>query len=226
MKKSELICDFCDKQFVRETNYLKHRCKMMKRYEIFETAVGHLAYLTYNQWRKISNLPPSPADVFIKSKYFESFKKFAKFCRSQSIPDKIGYIELMVEKKLFPFQWCDSDVYDFYLETFDKKYTIDQKIDISLQTFKEISAALDIEIKDIFENLTATDILKLITSRRLTPWLLLPSSKFMEFMTYRTTKEERFLFNVFIDVKKWKKYFAEHPDKVAYIKKILKELNL
>lgn len=225
-KEKDLICSFCSKKFVRESAYLKHKCKYMVRYELFNTVIGHLAYMTFNQWRKISNLPPTDVEKFVNSKYFPSFERFAKFCKHQSIPDKIGYIELMVEKKLPPFMWTDVDVYDFYLENFDKNYTIEKKVDITSETIKNICSKIECDTKDFFDYVEPINLLKMITSRKLSPWVLLLSQKFLDFMKYKADKETKLLFNTFIDTLKWKKLFSQNPEKIVYIKSVIKELKL
>jgi hypothetical protein len=221
-----LKCEFCDKCFKRETNYIKHRCEKMKRYDLFKQVVGHLAYLTFNQWRKISGLPPLVVDTFVNSRYFNAFVKFAEFSRKQNIPDKIGYIELMVQKQLLPFNWCDVDVYDYYIEHFDAEVTIDEKVDLSIETLQEIAQKNGCEIKDVFNHISPIQVLRYITSRRLSPWLLLLSKKFMDFMTYKTNREERLLFNSFINVPEWKKIFLANQDKVSEIQGLNKELGI
>jgi hypothetical protein len=223
---NNLVCDFCEKHFKREANYVKHKCEKMKRYELFKTPLGHLAYLTFNQWRKISNYPSVTVETFVKSKYYNAFMKFAEFLRTQNIPDKIGYIELMVEKTLLPFNWCDYDVYDYYIQNFDAQYTIDAKVDLSIETLKDISEKYDCTIPEIFDKIKPIQVLKYITSRKLSPWLLLPSKKFMEFMIHGTSKEERLLFSSFVDVTQWKTYFLANPDKVTEIKNINRQLGI
>lgn len=224
--ENKLVCDFCDKQFKREVNYLKHKCEQMKRYDLFKKPSGMVAYLTFNQWRKIQSYPSVNVETFTASRYFNAFIKFAEFSKQQQIPDKIGYISLMVKRGLLPFHWSDHDVYDFYLETFDKEYTVDNKIDITIETLRDLSRDAGCEIKDVFDNVTPITILKYITARRLSPWLLLVSEKFMRFMLLKTNKEERLLFNTFIDVPHWKQHFIDNPDKVQEIKNINKQLGI
>lgn len=224
--ENKLTCDFCDKTFKREANFIKHRCEAMKRYDIFKTPTGKLAYLSFNQWRKCSGYPSVTVETFTGSRYFNAFTKFAEFLKSHKIPDIIGYVELMVKKRLMPFHWSDGDVYEFYLENFDNEYTVDQKLNISIETLYEIARRFDCEVSEVFDHIKPIEILRYVTSRKLSPWLLLPSKKFMEFMTYSTNKEERLLFSSLIKVQQWKEYFLENEEKVTEIKSINKELGI
>ncbi len=221
-----MVCDFCHKNFKRECYYLNHKCKFMERVELFKKPLGQTAYLIFNQWRKICKYPSVTVDTFVKSKYFNSFINYTKFTQQQSVPDKMGYIELMVEKGIMPYSWCDSDVYDFYIENFDNEYTIDQKIDVSITTLQELSRKHDCEIGKIFERISPIQVIKYITSRKLSPWLLLPSEKFMHFITYKTNKEERMLFRSFVNISVWKQHFIDNPEKLIEIKEINRQLGI
>jgi phage FluMu protein Com len=224
--EKNLVCDFCGKTFKREANYLKHKCEKMKRYDLFAKPIGHIAYLTFNQWRKISNRPSVTVENFTSSRYFNAFVEFSKFCKSQSIPDKIGYIELMVKKDLLPFNWCDYDVYDYYIENFDKEYPIDSKIDLSIETIRDISLQYECETSEVFEKVSPIQVIRYVTSRKLSPWLLLTSKKFMDFMILKTNREERVLFSQIIDVTVWKQHLINNAEKVHEIKNINRELGI
>jgi hypothetical protein len=224
--ENNLTCEFCNKQFVREKNYLKHKCEIMKRYSLFDTVDGQMAFLAFNGWRRFKKYPPIDIEKFVASRYFKAFHRFAEYSRTQSIPDRMGYIYLMVVKDIPPFFWCDYDIYDMYVKDFDESYTVDKKIEISIETLTEIAERYECSLSDVFNKIPPIDLLKLVTSRRLTPWLLLPSNKFKEFLLFHTTTEEKMLFNTFIDVKRWKKDFEKNPQLVSTIKELNSKLGI
>jgi hypothetical protein len=192
----------------------------MKRYELFDTVDGQFALYAFNKWRLFKKLPPAKIDVFTSSRYFKAFIRFAEYSRTQSIPDNLGFIRMMVEKGLSPFFWCDYDVYDSYVQRFDESYTIDMKVQISIDTLTEISETYQCTMGEVFDNIPLIDILKLITTRRLSPWLLLPSQKFKMLLMNRTSQEEQMLFSKFVDITKWRKEFEKNPDVLSTIKQL------
>jgi hypothetical protein len=224
--ENNLTCEFCNKQFVHERNYLKHKCETMKRHELFDSVDGQFAFLAFNSWRKFKNLPPVKTDIFTSSRFFNSFVRFAEYCRRQSIPDRLGFVKMMTEKNLSPFFWCDLDVYDSFVQKFDEAYPIDKKLEISIDTLNEMAETHNCELCDIFSNISMIEVLKLITSRRLSPWLLLPSQKFKSFMLSRTTIEEQMLFDRFVNITKWRKEFEDHPDIVSTVKLLNSKLGI
>jgi hypothetical protein len=172
------------------------------------------------------NLPPVKTDIFTSSRFFNSFVRFAEYCRRQSIPDRLGFVKMMTEKNLSPFFWCDLDVYDSFVQKFDEAYPIDKKLEISIDTLNEMAETHNCELCDIFSNISMIEVLKLITSRRLSPWLLLPSQKFKSFMLSRTTIEEQMLFDRFVNITKWRKEFEDHPDIVSTVKLLNSKLGI
>lgn len=223
---NKLVCTFCDKSFVREVNYMKHKCEKMKRIALFSTPVGHLSYIIFNQWRRASKYPSVIVDTFIASKYYNTFYKFAEFSRYMKIPDNMGYIEFMVEKGLSPYFWDDSEVYQTFIKNFDEERTIDEKVNISIETLVELAKKYDCDVSDIFSNVGPIQVMQFINSRKLSPWLLLCSKKFMMMITYYSTKEQQILLNATINVVAWKGYFLKNPEKVTEIKNINRELGI
>lgn len=224
MDKS-LVCIFCDKHFKYENNYLKHKCKQMERHAVLGTNEGLLAYLLFNQWRTISNYPPVEVDTFAKSRYFNSMVSFVNFIKTKGVPDRIGYIEWLVSKNLLPHAWTDYDVYDAYLAYFDG-LSVDSKIEASLKTIHELCDKHECKPSDLFNILTPLQFIRLITKRKLSPWLMLLSSQFLEFVMYRVTKSDRVLFKQYLDPKIWSVYFTENPEEVTKIKKITRDLGI
>ena len=132
----------------------------------------------------------------------------------------------MLSKTMPPTLWCNYDVYDSYIEHFDKTATIDDKIQISLETISDLCKTYKCNPAEIFEHIKPLQILTMVNSRKLSPWVLLQSVKFKDYLKFKTNQEDRIMFNTFIDMSKWKPQFLENPGKVLEIKGINKELGI
>jgi hypothetical protein len=198
----------------------------MKRFELLDTVQGRHAYLTFNEWRKICKRPVLSVEEFVNSRNYKAFQKFSDFIRERNLPNKRDYMSYMVSKNMPPQLWSDYDVYDNYIQNFDNNYSIDYKINTSLETISELCRTYECLPAEIFEHVKPIQLLKIINARKLSPWILLQSNKFMDYLKYKTNKEERVLFNTFIDISRWKKDLSENPSKVSEIKSINKELGI
>lgn len=226
MQDKNYECDYCGKKFVSEQRFLAHRCKTMERYEILQTSTGQTAWYLYREWMKAHRRNVKNVRSFVKSKYFNSFVRFAKHTKKVALPKPTLFIELMKEKDISPTIWTNDQVYAMYLEFLDRQCDPYKMVEITINTLFEISEAAECNVEDIFEVLTANEVIHFLRQRRLSPWFLLLSNKFMHFFSKQISSEERIIIESIVRPEYWSKKFQQHPQTVQTIKKYVKEMNL
>lgn len=225
IKRNEYLCKFCNRLFVRESAYLTHKCRQMKRAEQMQTVTGMAAYNNYCDWMRIQKKTPPKAQTFMTSGYYNSFIKFAEFAQQVKIPDVQIFIRLMVNNDMPPTLWTTDDVYRFYLEYLDKNTPPNERAKIMIKTMQKIADAADCDVDEIFDILTPNEVLHYIRERKFTPWLLLKSSKFKKMLT-QCTKEEQKIFETLINPTFWSFKFDKEPNTVKLMEKLAKDLNI
>jgi hypothetical protein len=220
-----LHCSFCNKNFRSEKRYAAHRCEEFKTNEIFTTLEGKAAFIYYNEWKKAMNLPASSAQVFVRSKFYSAFLKFAKFAMIKMLPDKIDYIKFMVSRIIPPVFWYDEDFYNLYISEFEKK-PLEYKIKISLFSLEEIASILDCDISEIYNKLRPIELIRLIVNKKISPWLLVPSKKFHNFIKDTCNTEERILLSSILKLNEWKKIISDNHQDYIFCKKIIDQYNI
>jgi hypothetical protein len=212
--------------FVREDRYLAHKCKQMRRVEEFQSPLGQTAWQYYQMWmRKMKRASPPP-NSFLTSKYFRTFINFAQFAKNTNLPTPEKFIWLMVEKDFPPVIWCNDMVYTTYLEFLDYKTTPMEQVKLSLETLLGYATKHDIDIALVFDKLLPTEIIHMVRTRRLSPWLLLFSQSFKKMFKERLTVEQKVILETLIRPDHWSDQFVEHSETVKKIKDIVKEVNL
>jgi len=225
--KFKYRCDYCHTPFKTELGYTKHYCKTMKREDEFKSLEGQAAHLFYKEWmKKKHHALISNPDAFKQSHYFNSFMKFVKFIFKAEIPDTTIYIELMISKNIPPNLWPDDVVYGKYLEHITRKLPTEKLIEITIQTLYNIAEAAESDISEVFSVLIPNDVIQLLKQRRVSPWILLNSKKFIEFFLKTTTTEERVILESMINPEYWKKRFKAHPSEHNFALECIKELNI
>lgn len=220
------ICKYCDKKFLDHIKYEKHSCERGNRYKFCKTKTGLNAFEMYKKWifllkkRNVNQL-----DTFIDSKFYVSFVEFEKFSKFKGIPDKIMYINYMIEKNIQPSLWRNDTTYNSFISYFDMSVPPLKKVKITLTTMHNISLIFDCKISEVFNYLQASDICTLIYERRFSQWLLLLSAKFTEFIR-KTTGQSRILLDAALDRVIWQDKLNDDPNSTTQIKKILQEFNL
>lgn len=218
-------CDFCGKKFRSEKRYTSHQCPEFKKNSIFKSLEGKAAFIYYNEWKKSMKMPTSSIETFIHSRYYSAFLKFSKFATLKMLPDKLDYINFMVKKIIPPTFWYDEDFYNLYIEYFDKK-SLDYKLKISLTTLEEISLMLECSVGDFYKNIKPMEIVKLIINRRLSPWLLVPSKKFHNFIIFNCNQEEKILISTVLNLPKWREIISNNYPDYTLCKKIIEEYSI
>jgi hypothetical protein len=219
-------CKFCGAKFVNEDRYIKHRCKQMDRDEEFRTPIGQAAWIYYQQWMKAYRRQVPRAQSFLHSNFYKSFIKFANFTKSVNMPDTETFIWLMKERDISPTIWTHDKVYALYLEHLDRKATARKQAEVTVNTLFDVAEAANCSVGEIFEVLSPSEIIQLMRQRRLSPWVLLHSKKFLTFLTSRVTPEEYIIIESIIRPSCWVEKFQKHPNDVVMIKKYVAELNI
>lgn len=206
---------------------MRHHCDAMTRIEQFKTIRGRAAHQFYKMWMtKKHHASIVTGEVFMNSTYFTSFYKFAVFTQNTQLPDPESFIALMVKKKIDPKFWTHDEAYAKYLEWMTCAMTAEKIIEITVKTIFDIAEVTEIPPGDIFTILSPNEVIQLIQQRRISPWILLNSKKFMEFFRDSTNGEERIILETLINPEYWSKRFVTHPNDLELAKECVAELEL
>ena len=219
-------CNHCGHSFVHEDRLLKHKCKQMIRKEEFQTPLGQAAWLYYQTWMKVNHKLPQSAKAFLHSKFYNAFMRFAKFCKETRIPDPETYIRYMIDLDADPRMWTNNEIYASFIEHMDKHVPAVKNAKITIETLFNVAEDMGCDVNDVFDNIDPNDLIQLLIQRKISPWLLLVSSKFKNMYRTRMTQEQKMLLETIVIPKIWAKKLKDNPDDVEKIEKFVKALGL
>lgn len=220
------VCKFCSKSFIHEDRYLAHKCDAMKKLDELETPDGQAALNYYQQWMRAYKRLPPPASTFTTSKYFRTFVKFAEFVRKVRMPYVDKFIWLMKEKDISPTIWTNDEVYSLFLEFVDHKTTPMEQLKTSVDTILKYADRKEIEVSQVFQVMDPNELIVLVRTRQLSPWLLLFSKQFKKMLSERTSPEQKVIIETIIRPDFWVKRIQENQSHTESIKMCLQEMNL
>lgn len=220
-------CDYCEKPFKSEKWFLKHQCKEMIRAKEFRSALGQGAWIHYKSWMKLKRFKVvAGAETFIKSQYFKAFYEFTKFIKRSQMPDVKMYMGLMIRNTIDPKHWTTDIAYGKYLNHLTRVASAQDLAKITIDTIFDLADAGNVNTEEVFDLLTANEVIQLLNQRRLSPFILLNSKKFADFYEKNTTNEERIILETIINPEYWQQRFKKNPNDVANIQKYITELGL
>lgn len=226
MVETRYKCHFCGQRFVNEDRFLKHKCKQMIKHEHFQSAEGQSAWTYYQNWMKAYHRFVPNSKSFLHSKYFNSFYRFALFVKKVQIPDTSAFIKLMKERDISPTIWTNDQVYTLYLEYMDSRVPSIKHAEITINTLFDLADELSVDVENVFQTINPNKLILLLRQRKLSPWILLNSSKFRDFFVQKTSSEEKIIIESIIRPQYWKKRFEMQPNEITTMKKYVAELHL
>jgi hypothetical protein len=219
-------CEFCLKKYVKEGSFKKHKCKLMARHKLMRTPVGAAAFKDYSTWLSELKYMNYGKDNFIESKVFISFVKFGEFSSKFALPNKKRFIQYMVDMQISPKDWSNKMVYEAYIKNYETLTSPEDQAAITVETIFELSRIYECEAQEIFIYMDPISLIRMIQAKKLSPWILLFSNKFMWFVKNEMTREQRIIMEKFVEVDSWNEIFDKHPDIVEKMKTYVKALNL
>lgn len=197
----------------------------MKRHEEFQTPIGQAAWIYYSKWLKAQKRQVPRAETFLQSKFYKPLIRFARFVKRVNMPDIDTFIWLMREKDMPPVLWTNDDAYAAYLEFLDRRADPYARAQTTVTTLFQIADAAECDVSEVFDVLTGAEVVQLLRERRLSPWVLLFSKKFMAFVQ-TSSPEEITMIETIVRPAHWKERFAKAPEVVTKMQEFVKELNL
>lgn len=226
MKDAPYECHFCHKRFKFEDRFIKHKCKAMLRDENLRTPIGQAAWQFYQDWMRIQRKRVLNEKTFLKSNYYESFNRFAEHVKKLNLPNPQSFMKLMVDKDFPPTMWTRDETYVIYMEHLDRAAPPREHAQITVDTIVRLCDILECEPGDIFSELSVNEVIELIKERKLSPWILLNSTKFMLFFRDRTNPEQKIVLESLVRYNYWKPRFDQKPEAQKMMKDIVREMNL
>jgi hypothetical protein len=219
-------CKFCGMRFKLENRFMSHRCKQMIRDEQIRTPLGQTAWSYYQKWMTSYRRAVPSIETFLTSNYYTTFIKFAQFAQKVGLPDVDTFIWYMKEKDIPPVIWINNDIYASYIEFVDKKSDPNKQAQQTIDWLFKLATEFQVDVSEIFDYLNPNDVILMLHRRQISPWILLHSPKFKDFLVNKTTDQEKTIMQAIIRPDYWAEKKVKHPEIVTQMKKYVRELDL
>jgi hypothetical protein len=116
-------------------------------------------------------------------------------------------------------------VYQNFIEWFDKNTHPLEFAKITANTILDLSKIFDCESREVFSYMLPLELINLIHSRKLSPWILLLSKAFQSYLS-KLPKHQFISIESVIDPERWMDKFSKNSELISDMKKIVRELNI
>lgn len=220
--KSKYSCEFCKREFIRESTILKHICEYKQRYlnkDLPGNRIGFQAWLQFYKKNSASKKTKS-YDEFIKSAYYIAFIKFGNYCVEINCINVSRFADWLVKNQVKIDSWCTDKNYTKFLIEYVRLEDPFDAIARSIETTITLAEVETIQSKDVLRYGNKNKICYNITTGKISPWMLYQSKSGVEFLSQLDATQEKMIMD-YINPEQWAIKFKRQPDMVAQVKNLL-----
>jgi hypothetical protein len=215
-------CEFCKREFVKESTMLNHICEYKHRWlekDKHGNRVGFQAWLQFYKKTTTAKKQKTYED-FIRSAYYTAFIKFGAYCVDVNAINISRFTDWLLKNQVKVDTWCTDSIYNRYLIEYLRTEDPYDAIHRSIETTIEWAEKDNILAKDYLRYGNVNRICQLICNGKISPWLLFQSNSGVNFLDTLTQDHVRIIFD-YINPEQWALKFYREPENVREIKEIL-----
>lgn len=217
-------CDYCKKEFARETSIAVHMCEpKRRRMERDERGVqlGFQAFIKFYEIMQGSARLKTFED-FCESAYYRAFVKFGRYCVNTRVINPARMMEWLLKHNKKIDHWCSDQIYTEYLLDYLKVENVDDAIARAIEWSIDWAERNESQPHDCLRYGNANVICHAVTTGRISAWAIYNSASGLEFLESLDQTQIAMIWP-YIDSDVWQRRFRDYPADVEYVKDILKK---
>jgi hypothetical protein len=230
MKKTEATdkplkygCEFCKREFVKETTMLKHICEYKHRWlekDRHGNRIGFQSWLEFYK-KNTASKKNKTYEEFIKSAYYTAFVKYGAYCVEINALNINRFTEWLLKNQVKIDSWCTDSTYNKYLCEYLRTEDAMDALHRSVETTIEWATKEGIQGRDYLRYGNVNRITQLITVGKISPWMLYHSNSGTQFLDTLNPDHVKMILD-YINPEQWAIKFKRDPESVRNVKEILK----
>ena len=220
--KSQYGCEFCGRNFLRETTIAKHICEYKQRHlnkDLLGNRIGFQSWLQFYKKNSPNKKQRTYAE-FIKSAYYTAFVKFGTYCADANVLNVSRFVDWLLKNQVKIDTWnTDTNYTKFLIEYLRDEDPLDA-IARSIETTQKLAVVETIQTKDVLRYGNTNRVCYAITTGKISPWMLYQSESGIKFLGELDTTQVKMVLD-YINPELWAIKFKRNPDKVNEVKALL-----
>ncbi len=217
-------CQYCKKEFGRETTLAAHLCEPKRRHqERTEKGVqlGLQAYLKFYEYSQ-GSAQQKNWDCFAASPYYRAFVKFGRYCHSIRAINPLRFMDWLLKHNKKIDYWCQDSSYTEYLVEYLQQESVADALGRSIEYSIGWAEKNSAQTCDCLRYGNQTVICHAITTGRISPWAIYNCDSGQEFLSKLSADQVAMIWS-YINSDQWQQKFANYPADQTYAREILKQ---
>lgn len=221
MQAVKYTCQYCKKDFQRETSLSVHLCEQKQRYQNKDelgVRLGLQAYLRFYEMTQ-GSAKLKTFDDFATSPYYRAFVKFGRHCIAINAVNTSRFVDWVVEKNKKIDHWCRDSVYTEYLTEYMRRESVNDALARAIEFSIKWSETHGHPSHDVLRYGNSNAIAYAVSTGRISAWILYNCESGQRFLD--ALDQELSMVWPWIDPEFWQKKFRDYPADQEYAKEIL-----
>jgi hypothetical protein len=216
------VCEYCKKEFARETSIAVHMCEPKRRRMQQDEAgvrLGFQAYIKFYETMQ-GSAKNKTYDDFCESAYYKAFVKFGRYCVNTHVINPPQFMNWLLKNNKKIDRWCSDQIYTEYLTQHLLVEAVDDALKRAIEHSIRWEETTGHPAKDMLRYGNANALCYDITAGRISPWVIYNSQSGIEFLGNLSTEQVAIVWP-YINSDAWHKKFNNYPADQEFVKDIL-----
>jgi len=215
-------CEFCKREFLRESTVLKHLCEYKQRWLTKDLHGNRIGFQSWVQFytKNTSSKKKRLYEDFIKSAYYTAFVKFGTYCVDVNVINVSRFVDWLLKNQIKIDTWCQDTVYTKFLIEYLRIEDPLDAIARSVQATIDLSEPERLLSKDYLRYGNSNKICYAITTGKISPWMLYHSDSGTKFLDKLDPTQVKIVID-YINPELWAIKFKREPENVQQVKELL-----
>ena len=217
-------CEYCKKNFAKETTLVVHMCEPKRRYRERDEVGVRLGLQAYLRFYEIAqgSAKLKTFDDFAASAYYRGFVKFGHYCETTRVINFAQFTEWLIKNNVKIDNWCKDKSYSDYLLQHVQREAVTDALTRAIETAMAWQDRTGNTSSDYLRFGNDNTICHDITRGRVTAWAVYNCTSGQEFLA-RINSEQVAMIWPWVDTDTWQKCFQDRLADQSYSQELLQQ---
>jgi hypothetical protein len=215
-------CQYCKKDFVKETSLAVHSCEPRRRRQEKDEAGVRLGFHAYLKFYELTqgSARLKTHDDFCDSPYYRAFVKFGRYCVLVHAVNPARFTEWLLKHNKKIDHWCSDRVYTEYLISHQQVENVNDALARALEYGIGWSEQSGHPAEHCLRHGNVNATVYAVTTGRVSPWVIYNCESGQKFLTELDATQIAMVWP-YIDSEIWMKKFSDYVADQEYVKDML-----
>lgn len=226
-KNKLFTCEYCDKEFSKESTLFAHLCVKKQRFLDKDNKNSVVAFMAFRRFFELSGMRKSDKSFkgFIDSVMYNDFMCFGKWINDALVINPQGYVDYLIRGNFKIKDWTKESTYQTYLKTFLFHESPMAGIERSIMCIQTWSEETNTPLESFFEAISTNRAVDLLRNGRISPWIFIICENSIKLLNRLDVSQYKLLGDL-MDSKIWTLKIKKHQAEVLECEEIIEGLGL